>query len=69
MSEWLFPKDLAVELHRSEQTLANWRNLGIGPKFARPIGSNRIMYRRSDIDAWLTGSIVGSTRMKVGGGV
>ena len=64
MSEWLFPKDLAVELHRSEQTLANWRNLGIGPKFARPIGSNRIMYRRAAVDEWLSGSEISSTRRK-----
>ena len=35
----------------SERTLQGWRSRGFGPKFLK--AGRRVVYRRSDIDAWL----------------
>jgi len=44
-------KRTARYLDIAEQTLNNWRHLGRGPIFSK-IGK-KILYRRSDVDAWL----------------
>lgn len=44
-------KELAQQLHRSTQTLANWATQGIGPKQTVVMG--RVYYRKSDVDEWL----------------
>jgi DNA-binding transcriptional MerR regulator len=36
-----------------EPTLRTWRAKGVGPKCARLNGNGRLMYRRSDVEAWL----------------
>lgn len=45
------PADLAEYLHRSEQTLANWRWQGKGPRYT---GRGRgLLYDWADVDEWL----------------
>lgn len=41
----------------SPRTLRNWRNRGVGPVYLR-IGG-RVVYRVSDLDAWLASHAVG----------
>lgn len=53
--EYLSPKDVFRMGIASEHTLANWRQAKIGPpyfKFGRG-GKAKVVYRRSDLDAWL----------------
>ena len=46
--------DAALYLGLATQTLANWRNLGRGPKYMRQGRLHgRIYYRISDLDAWI----------------
>lgn len=44
-------KELAQQLHRSTQTLANWTTQGVGPKQTVVMG--RVYYLKSDVQAWL----------------
>jgi len=44
-------KRTAQYLDAAEQTLNNWRHQGRGPSYIK-IGK-KILYRRSDVDAWL----------------
>ena len=49
----LVPSDVvARQLGVKPQTLRMWRHAGRGPRYVR-IG-NRAVYRRADIDAWIT---------------
>ena len=48
------PDEAAKHLRLAKQTLARWRVEGHGPRFLR-LGGNRIVYRPSDLDAWLDG--------------
>lgn len=41
----------------SRQTMAQWRYLGKGPRYLRPT-PRTIIYRKSDLDAWLSASVV-----------
>ena len=41
----------------SRQTMAQWRYLGKGPKYLKPT-PRTIIYRKSDLDAWLAASVV-----------
>lgn len=47
----LTPRQVADELGIAEQTLANWRSAGTGPRFVK-VGV-LVRYRRSDVEAWL----------------
>lgn len=52
--EWLIASDVALRLKLSEQTLANQRAQGRGPKFFK-LGEGRfapVRYRRSDVEEW-----------------
>jgi predicted DNA-binding transcriptional regulator AlpA len=49
----------AEELHLSEGALAQMRFRGTGPKFIK--SGTRVLYRRSDIRAWLDANTVQST--------
>lgn len=51
MSDLVKPKQLGVELQKTEAVLAQWRYLGRGPRFVK-VGRS-VRYRRQDIDAWL----------------
>jgi excisionase family DNA binding protein len=49
---FLTDPQLAALLHVDDRTTLRWRNNGSGPPFVR-VGPRRILYRRSDVDAWL----------------
>jgi predicted DNA-binding transcriptional regulator AlpA len=42
----------AKYLDVAEQTLANWRYLGTGPRYFR-VGKQLVKYDRADLDRWL----------------
>ncbi|WP_433725747.1 helix-turn-helix transcriptional regulator [Actinoplanes sp. CA-051413] len=44
----------AALLNTPPGTLRWWRHQGTGPKAFR-LGARKVMYRRSDLDAWLDG--------------
>ena len=48
---WLTQKKLATELDLSERTLERMRTDGSGPRFAK--AGKKVLYRRSDVEAWL----------------
>jgi predicted DNA-binding transcriptional regulator AlpA len=54
-SNLVTPHVAAEELGIAEQTLANWRWQGTGPKFVKtsPGKGGKVLYRRRDIEAWL----------------
>lgn len=45
----LTAKELAERLHRKVQTLANWRALGVGPKF---IPGRPVLYPLTEVENW-----------------
>jgi len=47
MTELITPAELAAQIHTPY-----WRSRGKGPRYAR-IGK-RVLYRRSDVEEWLT---------------
>jgi excisionase family DNA binding protein len=51
LSDLLTVGELAESLNTSISTIRYWRAIGYGPKSAR-IGK-RVLYRRSDVNAWL----------------
>lgn len=50
-SELMDSRELAVRLGKSPAALANWRYLGLGPKFVK-VGRS-IRYRVADVENWL----------------
>ena len=50
-SELLDTAELADLLHASERTVIRWRMQRTGPAWIKAGG--RVLYRRSDVDAWL----------------
>jgi len=50
-SEWLTLREFAEEIRIPEATIRYWRWQGRGPKSTK-LG-RRVVYRRSDVDAWL----------------
>jgi len=54
------PAEVAEFLRKSEQTLANWRSLGIGPPYYKPGG--RILYDWAEVRAWLAAQAVAPSR-------
>ncbi|MDQ0822792.1 putative DNA-binding transcriptional regulator AlpA [Arthrobacter sp. V4I6] len=57
-SEVLYRPDMAANYTGySRQTMAQWRYLGKGPRYLRPT-PRTIIYRKSDLDAWLSASVV-----------
>jgi DNA-binding transcriptional MerR regulator len=51
MDQLLTPAEVAARLRRPVATVRFWRTRGIGPKGAN-IGG-RVLYRQSDVEAWL----------------
>lgn len=56
----LSPADAAVYVGLSVPTLKKYRLDGTGPRYAK-VGS-RVVYRPTDLDAWLTAHLVGGGR-------
>ncbi|MEU6768617.1 DNA-binding protein [Streptomyces sp. NPDC046853] len=53
--EFLSPRQVADEYPFSQQQLATWRWMGLGPDYIKttPSKAGRIKYRRSAIERWL----------------
>ena len=51
MGELLNPTEAAETIKSTPSTLAYWRHIGTGPKYAK-VG-RRVVYRRTDLEAWL----------------
>jgi excisionase family DNA binding protein len=58
--ELLTPGEAAVYLRVSKSYLDKLRVYGGGPRFLRP-GKRKILYRKSDLDAWLGSQSFDST--------
>ena len=50
-------KNTALYTGYSVKTLATWRSIGKGPRFAKP---GRVYYYQSDLDKWLRSNMCGS---------
>lgn len=61
--EWLRPHELAPLIKTTTQSLASMRHSGTGPRFYKPSG--RILYRWSDVEAWIEASAHTATRERV----
>jgi hypothetical protein len=55
MEPLLKPKDVAELTHITETALSTLRYLGKGPKFLKPT-PRVVLYRMSDVEAWLNAS-------------
>ncbi len=51
---YLTGEELADRLRVSPKTIANWRNMGRGPKFLRSSEGKRgrVLYRLEDVEQW-----------------
>jgi len=59
-NELLTVKDAAAYLHVTPLTLARWRKAGTGPNWSQP--GKKVLYRKSDLDAWVDArSVVATT--------
>lgn len=56
----LHTPDAAAYLGLAPKTLENWRVAKTGPRYARlgRVGRPRIVYRITDLDAWLAAQVV-----------
>jgi len=63
VTDLLTPEETATQLRLAKQTLARWRCEGRGPAFLR-LGA-RVLYRRADVEAWLSGKRYHSTSDRV----
>jgi predicted DNA-binding transcriptional regulator AlpA len=52
-------KEAAAHSQHAESTLEKLRTYGGGPRFAKR--GRKVLYRQSDIDAWLAETVVSST--------
>lgn len=64
MEKLLSESEAAPRVGVKPKTLANWRTLGLGPKFIR--AGRLIAYDPADIEAWKDTRRVSSTSEKVG---
>lgn len=51
------PEEVAEYLQKTEKTLRNWRNLGIGPPYLKVEGG-AIRYRWPEVEKWLSSQAV-----------
>ena len=58
--ELLTPREAAAYIRGSKSYLDKLRVYGGGPRFLRP-GKRKILYRKSDLDAWLASQSFDST--------
>jgi hypothetical protein len=57
ISDLATPAEVAEALHTTPASLAQMRYRGNGPKFVRPAGRRRVLYRWVDIEQWITESL------------
>ena len=55
--EWLTDSDVSALFRIAPGTLRYWRSSGSGPPYHR-LAERTILYRRSDVEAWLAQRIV-----------
>lgn len=58
---YMTAQEVADEQRLSVETLYHWRKAGTGPRSTKR-GSRRIVYKRSDVDAWVTAQEQASAR-------
>ncbi|MET8449344.1 helix-turn-helix domain-containing protein [Streptomyces sp. NPDC005209] len=53
-TEWLTPPEVAAQLGVHPGTLANWRCMGLGPKFTKLSrhANSPVRYAQADVDAY-----------------
>jgi predicted site-specific integrase-resolvase len=51
MGDLMNPSEVAQRIRNTTSTLAYWRHVGKGPKYAK-VG-RRVVYRREDVESWL----------------
>lgn len=56
---WLDTPEAATYSRHAESTLEKYRCFGGGPRFSKR--GRKVLYRLSDIDAWLSETMVNST--------
>lgn len=61
------PSEVAAVLHTTEAGLAQMRYRGTGPKFCR-VGSRKVVYRWSDVLAYLEANTLRQTNDRAIGG-
>jgi hypothetical protein len=59
MEMLLTPREASVALRCSERSLERLRCSGTGPRYIKT--TRRVLYRESDLEAWLTGRLTTST--------
>ena len=59
----LSPEQLGEWLGVTRRTVDKWRSMGIGPQALR-IGPRKVLYRKSDVLAWLDASAIQQSREK-----
>jgi predicted DNA-binding transcriptional regulator AlpA len=64
MERCLTQREASYVLRCSERTLERLRLSGLGPRYVKTI--RRVLYRESDLDAWLTARLVRSTSEQAG---
>jgi hypothetical protein len=58
---WMDTGEAADYTKHAISTLEKYRTYGGGPRFAKVRGGRKVLYRQSDLDAWLSGQMVNST--------
>lgn len=58
MSDLLEFDDVSKIMHTPVETLRKWRRNGYGPQSAK--FGRRVMYRRSDVEAWIASQFLTS---------
>jgi predicted DNA-binding transcriptional regulator AlpA len=64
MERCLTQRETSYVLRCSERTLERLRLSGLGPRYIKT--TRRVLYRESDLDAWLTARLVRSTSEQAG---
>jgi predicted DNA-binding transcriptional regulator AlpA len=59
MNTLLTQREAASVLRCSERTLERLRLIGNGPRYIK--ATRRVLYRESDLEAWVASRVVGST--------
>jgi hypothetical protein len=51
--EWMGRRQAAAHAGRSVRTFEDMARNGTGPPYYRPAGTNRVLYRRDELDVWI----------------
>lgn len=59
----LTPEQLAARLHLKPQTLANWRCIGLGPRFIK--FGKKVLYPIDEVEKWERANLHSASTVKV----